>query len=1209
MIYLLGTDGRITYINNIAATQFDSSPHELVGKHISEIFPPAQANLNIEAFQSVINSKEPLHRESLQQFPKRSKWIEVRLSPVFDKNNSVVGVLGLSHDISERKMMETTIQFQLKFSNALNEITSVIISTDERETILQRTTNILGETLNVDRCLIYDVSFSTNTLAAFCEWLNPDYSDIISTKGTYPTDIFINGLTEMQKTRHYQVSHFDMINPALLNDGSAKILHEGMNIKSGLWYPFSFHLDGYFILVLNTTHNKREWAKEEIDFLNTVSKQVSIVLEKIRLLDEKHKSDKLLIEQSHILRTILDNSPIGLWMLNENGNMKFVNKTFCYAVNIPEEKFLTVPHYSELYDEVTARNCMQSDKEAFMQDTPHTSYEKVMFVDGQLHDLEIIKKKVLDEAGNLLGLIGISLDITERKRAEEAMSESEQKYRFLADNTSDTLALLDLDLNYTYISPSVFRQRGYTVEEAMAQRLENNTTPETVKRAFQLLKEELANEASGIADPNRSRSLELEQYCKDGTTIWVDASLSFIRDLSGKAIGVYAVSRDITGRKRAEEQIRKLSLSVEQSPVSIIITNPAGEIEYVNPKFSEITGYTKEEVFGKNPKFLKSGETEPKEYKKLWSSITQGKVWQGEFHNKKKNGELFWEAASISPVRDELGVVTHFIAIKEDITERKKTEEKLKESEEKFRLAISNAPFPIMIHAEDGEVLAISQGWTGISGYALSDIPNFEKWTELAYSSGKQKLPQDFNFLYGYQGRKDYGEYSIICKDGSERIWDFSIASIGKLIDGRWAFISMAKDVTERKRAEDAVKESEEKFRKLAETASDSIVTIDSLGRITSWNKSAEQTFGYSFDEVNGKDVQTILPQKYKSFHITSLAELALGREPKLLGKTIAVEAARKDKTIFPIEISLSSWEANNSTYYTAIIRDISERVKAEHELETYRNHLEVLVKARTVELNKANKSLQREIEKEKEFEMMLQQSLEKEKELSEMKSRFISTASHEFRTPLTSVFSSAELLQRYGKKWNEEKKDEHLERIKKSIEYLTKLLDDVLTISRTETKKISYQPVHLDLFKLAEECTQDAKSLMNDRHELKLNYKSQLKKFYLDAKLLRFVFSNLLSNAIKYSPNGGKVELKISTSKKYLIIEVSDEGIGIPTGEIERIFESFYRTKNSEEIAGTGLGLAIVKRAVDLHNGEIIVESEINKGTTFIVKIPKSVE
>ena len=313
----------------------------------------------------------------------------------------------------------------------------------------------------------------------------------------------------------------------------------------------------------------------------------------------------------------------------------------------------------------------------------------------------------------------------------------------------------------------------------------------------------------------------------------------------------------------------------------------------------------------------------------------------------------------------------------------------------------------------------------------------------------------------------------------------------------------------------------------------------------------------------------------------------------------------KKNGTIFPAEIVGGPFSWKGRTVLFAMVHDITERKAIGEELESYRNHLEELVISRTSELISTNELLKREIEKDKEFEMMLKKSLEKEKELSEMKSRFISTTSHEFRTPLTTLLLSSDLLRQYGSKWDIERKNEHFDKIKNSVRYITTLLDDILTINRSDSRETSYKPEKIDLRKFALECCEEAKTLAKNSHRLNFSFNSDEKEFLLDIKLMRFILNNLLSNAIKFSPEGGNINLIIWVENDNLNLEINDQGIGIPAVEIEKIFDSFYRSKNVDEIPGTGLGLAIVLRAVELLNGEIKVKSEINKGTTFLVSLP----
>lgn len=283
--------------------------------------------------------------------------------------------------------------------------------------------------------------------------------------------------------------------------------------------------------------------------------------------------------------------------------------------------------------------------------------------------------ELLKEMGDDLAFGLIALQIREnREKAEKALRESEERYRLIAENTADTVSVLDLNLNMVYISPSVLKMRGFTVEETMTQSMEMIFTPASVQKISQLFAEHMALEGDRNADPFRTDTIELEEYCKDGSIIWVEIVVSFLRDANLVPTGILTATRNITERKQSEEKLRILSRAVEQSPASIVITDTKGKIEYVNSKFIDVTGYSRDEVMGQNPRVLKSGEQSNDFYLQFWRTITKGKVWQGEFHNKKKNGELYWELASISPIFDTDGAITHFLAVKEDITARKQTE-------------------------------------------------------------------------------------------------------------------------------------------------------------------------------------------------------------------------------------------------------------------------------------------------------------------------------------------------------------------------------------------------------------------------------------------------------------------------------------------------------------------------------------------------------
>lgn len=237
-----------------------------------------------------------------------------------------------------------------------------------------------------------------------------------------------------------------------------------------------------------------------------------------------------------------------------------------------------------------------------------------------------------------------------------------------------------------------------------------------------------------------------------------------------------------------------------------------------------------------------------------------------------------------------------------------------------------------------------------------------------------------------------------------------------------------------------------------------------------------------------------------------------------------------------------------------------------------------------------------------------IKNALESEKELGELKTRFISTASHEFRTPLTAILSSADLLMMHGRSWPEDKYLKHISNIRRSVKYMTELLEDILTMSRADSGKMVFAPEDTDLREVCSEVAEAVRVKATENHILKINCMTDRDYFYIDNKLVKQILSNLLSNAIKYSPSGGTVQLDVDMKDERLLFSVSDEGIGIPDEEKKNLMTPFYRTKNAETIPGTGLGLSIVKKSVELHGGEIYFESRVDKGSIFTVLIPMQV-
>jgi signal transduction histidine kinase len=282
---------------------------------------------------------------------------------------------------------------------------------------------------------------------------------------------------------------------------------------------------------------------------------------------------------------------------------------------------------------------------------------------------------------------------------------------------------------------------------------------------------------------------------------------------------------------------------------------------------------------------------------------------------------------------------------------------------------------------------------------------------------------------------------------------------------------------------------------------------------------------------------------------------------------------------------------------------------QSEEQLQRLNEELEHRVIEQTDELRQKNQFLQGEIAERQRLEEELRHALANEKELSDLKSRIISVVSHEYRTPLATILSSTELLEHYSHTWQEEKKQRHFYRIESSVHHLTRLVNDVLVFSKAEAGKLEFNPVTLDLVEFCCELVEELQLTAAEKHGISFACLGTQQKAYLDEKLLRQILTNLLSNALKYSSKEGKIQFDLVFGQDTVTFRIQDEGIGIPTKDQAQLFEAFYRSSNVGTISGTGLGLAIVKRCVDLHKGQITVESEEGVGTTFTVILPVKIE
>ncbi|MFI3157458.1 MAG: PAS domain S-box protein [Methylococcaceae bacterium] len=659
---------------------------------------------------------------------------------------------------------------------------------------------------------------------------------------------------------------------------------------------------------------------------------------------------------------------------------------------------------------------------------------------------------------------------------------------------------------------------------------------------------------------------------KDGSVYWVETSIVPFLDNTGRPYQYVSIRTDITHIKEVELRLRLLERAVEASASSISMadaTQPGMPLIYVNPAFERITGYSRDEVIGRNCRFLQGTEDDQSGLEEIRAALREGRAGESLLHNYRKDGTPFWNELRIAPVHDEQGRLTHFIGISDDVTERREAGDALYKSEERLRRSQLYANIGTWDwNIRTGEIIC-SERICSLFGYPESQRNNsYKNYFNNVHPDDRQPLLDAINACV-QQGAEFNIEFRCLWPDGMVR-WLLERGDVVRAEDGTpLNMLGVVQDITKRKLAELKSSEQQAKlviFKHIIENVADGVVTIDSAGTIRSFNPAAEKLFGYSAAEIVNRNVNVLMPEPYRSEHDQDFAQPIAKQLAAIVGKQVELSGLHKDGTIFPLELSVSMMDIDQSTHFAGILRDISERKQYEREMIAARDDAE-----------RANNA----------------------------KSEFLSSMSHELRTPMNAILGFGQLLE-IDAELNREQAD-CVSEILKAGRHLLELINEVLDLAKIESGNINLSLEPLSCAELIAECLALVKPIAQAQG-ISVN-EAATGNYVIRADRIRIkqVLLNLLSNAIKYNRPRGEVSIQVIMREGFVRLAVSDTGYGIPTARQQELFQPFSRLGAEEsDIEGTGIGLTICRRLMKMMGGIIGMESEEGRGSIFWVELPE---
>jgi PAS domain S-box-containing protein len=1229
-IALSDAEGKIFYSNPAIEAILGYSVEEYLQQDLRGIVHPEDFPTAVEHFKKLFQEPALTHTMQIRSLHKDGHylWTEIRATN-FLQDADVQAIIFETRNIHESMINADKLAVYNQRMKLLHEIDVGIISATNVETIVEVALTHVKEIIPCQAVGLTLYEQETDEALAYV--LNTD-SEIDALKGMrVPWPHAWTADFDENSVKYIENMHELATVPAILQGAK--------RLGLGSVFQILLKIEGQIVGLFNLGANSTKFFNQDYqEIALEISNQIAIAIRQLRLSEENisrrnelaEQIEKLQIvetallqyqeslEDTIILRTnelqqakehhelILDNSFDAIVYINDDLRIQYANQAFFKLFAYEESPALGI-YFLKLFTEDHILGLGETVLQHLQGGERKNIELSCRRADGSIFEAEVSIFHILQvEAQNYEFVVTIR-DITLVKEHLRQL----QYQASLQENVMDAVIVTDMNFRIQSWNAAAERIFGWQREEVIG------------RVGAEILQTEFSSSLDRDFYINKLRSEgavtgEYIQRHKNGSPIHIFASTSIVKDEGGNPFAIVSINRDISERKRIE---LALNTKLEQEAQSQTFLKALHELSLELSEIHNMDEFYKRAVelgravfgFERLALFLfdkdnysaigtygtdLNGKTSD-ERQLVMSPLKLGGILELSLNSAERfifiddidlytffeptgrgwnaaaamwSGEtcLGWliadnalsHKAASPPLLDILALYAASLGA---TIAQKRIDTALRESEIRFRRFMEEAPIAIVVTNRAGNIVMLNNEAEGLLDYSKIEI--IGQPIEILVPEVKRQGHQAKREAYTEKPHKrtmgNVAELFARRKDGGLFWADIQLSYIETEDD--LLVMAFIEDISERKLAEEALSHYANELEDLYNNAPCGYHSLDSKGVYVAVNTTQQQWLGYDADEL--RDILSFKDTLVESEHEKFDESFALLKERGWLNN-LEFELKRKDGSTFFVSLNATAIKDENGVFIMSrsTLFDITER-----------------------------KEVQRQLEK----------SLAKEQELGELKTRFVSMASHEFRTPLAVIKASTDLVMKHGERQGLDWSKQKLSKVSDQILHLTNIMEDVLDIGRLQSNRTVINPIAADFAELCLEIVEEFRARSDIRHRFELDISKDLPRFNFDRTLMRQVLSNLLSNAVKYSPEAELVHLSLSLEASNAILKIRDEGIGVPQADLERLFEPFHRAANVGTIQGTGMGLAITREIVEKHGGTIEAESVLKQGTTMTIKLP----